>query len=635
VHHRLIAFIVFVALTFAAAVPARAQTPTPDAAIARALAETNLTLAAPIEVFGDWAIATALVDHGDHADPALLIARREAPGWSALAPQTADPAQYNAWVDALPVELLGPGDRASLRLLTPPEVRAAQASPPFTGYRLPYPESWTAFMSQGPFGGFSHTDYWALDLVLQSGGTYTTAIVAAKDGVVMYAKDVSNRGGLSASFRGYSNGVIIRHGPGEYSWYWHLAHNSVPDDVQPGRAIEAGTVIGFMGSTGYSGGPHLHFHTSEAFSWAGCSPVTGCPGRELRANMSPWNKSVRGVDFIETTAESRWVGCNSRSACGLDTPSSNKLHPTDGAVLYWARDFHGPGWKVREGDDRALPAWLSGRANALALPQGWWASLASLDGQTLSVESSQPVISATQRPRAISVSSVQTITKRIRNDATTARPYQFGSADPRVLRVSAGEFSATQPCAWQARSLSPGYHTLHWIVQRRGDALPEARVAMWPFAPAAPCVGALLDPGPVIGSTACVDAVDQNEPNDTPATGITLTLNTTQTHATGAPGDADWLVITATAGARYALETRDLAVDADTVIQLYDASGATLLAANDDATGYASRLEFRAPAAGDYRVKLAQWDPGISACGTGFTIGYTQLAQVFLPSIRR
>jgi murein DD-endopeptidase MepM/ murein hydrolase activator NlpD len=633
VYQRFVVTVVLVVVTLAATVPARAQSDNPAAAIARTLVGTELVFATTVETFGDWAIATALADH---TDPVLVIAHREASGWAARSPITADPAAYNDWVDALPAELIGPGDRSSLHMLMSVDVQAAQSAPPFTRYRLPYPESWTAFMSQGPFGGFSHTDYWALDLVLQSGTAYTTAIVAAKDGVVMYAKDVSNIGGLSANYRGYSNGVIIRHGPGEYSWYWHLAHNSVPADVQPGRAIEAGTVIGFMGSTGYSGGPHLHFHVSEAFSWAGCSPVTGCPGREMRANMSPWNKTVRGVDFVETTDESRWVGCNSRSACGLDTPSSNKLHPTDGAVLYWSRDFHGPGWKIRDGDNQKLPPWLSGRANSLALPAGWWASLAAPDGQRAAFEASQAVISPTQRPQSINVSPVQTITKRIRNDASSARPYQFGSADPRVLRVSAGEYSAASPCTWQARSLSPGYHELHWVIQRRGGAPPDVSVALWPFAPAAPCVSALLDPGPPTGSNACTDPVESNEPNDLPSTAVAMTLNTTQTHATGTPGDADWLVITATAGSRYAIDTRDLDIDADTVIQLYDAAGTALIASNDDAgAGYASRLEFRAPSTGDYRVRLAQWDPGIAACGTRFTVGYAQMAQVFLPTAVR
>jgi murein DD-endopeptidase MepM/ murein hydrolase activator NlpD len=52
---------------------------------------------------------------------------------------------------------------------------------------------------------------------------------------------------------GYS--VIIEHGPGIYSLYYHL------DKViaQEGEMVRAGDLIGLSGSTGFSTGPHLHW----------------------------------------------------------------------------------------------------------------------------------------------------------------------------------------------------------------------------------------------------------------------------------------------------------------------------------------------------------------------------------------
>jgi hypothetical protein len=646
-HRRFIAFIVSVCIFVTAAfaqtprVVAQHDAPSAEIAFQHALSGDGLRLVEPI-THHDWAIATAITTIDDeHADPLLLIARRDAGGtWRALRPTRTTAFEYNAWLAALPTALIGDGDRDSLRVLLPAEAQTAQTLPPFSGYRLPYPESWRAFLSQGPFGGFSHSDYWALDLVLQTGGIYTTAIVAAKSGVVMYVKDVSSRGGLSAAYRGYANGVVIRHGPGEYSWYWHLAYNSVPSDVQPGRPIEAGTVLGFMGSTGYSGGPHLHFQASEAFTWAGCSAITGCPGRELREDKSAWNKTVRGVDFAETDSEANWSGCGSRASCAMEVPSSNALTADGGAVLYWSRDFHGPGWKLADGENRALPGWLSGRANSLAVPPGWWTQITGADGVPVAFETSQALLAATQRPRQLSVSPLMTVTKSIRNDLSVSWPYQFGSADSRVMRVTNAEFSAVQPCAWQARALAPGRHLVQWVYQRRGGEALAAQVAVWPFSAAAPCVAAPSDPGPPVAGAACADtlvAEDPIEPNNTPASAITLTLGSTQTHATGTPGDADWLTISTRAGARYALETRDLDSDADTVLQIYSPDGSTLLATNDDVdpATRASRLEFRAPNSANYRVKLTQWDPGISSCGTRFTVGFTQLPLVFLPLARR
>ena len=53
----------------------------------------------------------------------------------------------------------------------------------------------------------------------------------------------------------YGNAIIIDHGYGVVTRYGHLdAFN-----VKPGQRIRRGDVIGFVGSTGRSSGPHLHY----------------------------------------------------------------------------------------------------------------------------------------------------------------------------------------------------------------------------------------------------------------------------------------------------------------------------------------------------------------------------------------
>lgn len=54
---------------------------------------------------------------------------------------------------------------------------------------------------------------------------------------------------------GYGNLVVIRHRLGFESWYAHLS--SVSTSV--GRSVVGGSRIGYVGSTGRSTGPHLHF----------------------------------------------------------------------------------------------------------------------------------------------------------------------------------------------------------------------------------------------------------------------------------------------------------------------------------------------------------------------------------------
>ena len=54
------------------------------------------------------------------------------------------------------------------------------------------------------------------------------------------------------------NHVLLRHPHGELSLYAHLGKGSVA--VRPGQAVEAGQLLGWVGSSGSSWIPHLHFH---------------------------------------------------------------------------------------------------------------------------------------------------------------------------------------------------------------------------------------------------------------------------------------------------------------------------------------------------------------------------------------
>lgn len=80
---------------------------------------------------------------------------------------------------------------------------------------------------------------------IASSGINGSSIYAAKGGTVMKA-------GYN---RGYGNYVLINHGDGYATLYGHASSLC----VSAGQVVEKGTVLGYVGSTGYSTGPHLHF----------------------------------------------------------------------------------------------------------------------------------------------------------------------------------------------------------------------------------------------------------------------------------------------------------------------------------------------------------------------------------------
>jgi len=81
--------------------------------------------------------------------------------------------------------------------------------------------------------------------------------LSAPEGTPIYA---SRTGVVTAATFGKSAGyyVSINHGDGFSSIYMHMTRYV----VSKGQAVSAGQVIGYVGSTGVSTGPHLHFGIS-------------------------------------------------------------------------------------------------------------------------------------------------------------------------------------------------------------------------------------------------------------------------------------------------------------------------------------------------------------------------------------
>jgi murein DD-endopeptidase MepM/ murein hydrolase activator NlpD len=72
-----------------------------------------------------------------------------------------------------------------------------------------------------------------------------TPVIAPADGVIQFA-DLMN---------GYGRTIVVDHGNGVSTLYGHLSGYS----VSPGEQVHRGDTLGFVGQSGRSTGPHLHY----------------------------------------------------------------------------------------------------------------------------------------------------------------------------------------------------------------------------------------------------------------------------------------------------------------------------------------------------------------------------------------
>lgn len=66
------------------------------------------------------------------------------------------------------------------------------------------------------------------------------------------------------------NVAVVRHGDGTLTGYAHMVEHPV---VKSGEKVKAGQLLGFVGSTGRSTGPHLHFEAWKSSAWVDAIPA--------------------------------------------------------------------------------------------------------------------------------------------------------------------------------------------------------------------------------------------------------------------------------------------------------------------------------------------------------------------------
>ena len=117
------------------------------------------------------------------------------------------------------------------------------------------------------------------DLVAETG----TPVYAAADGTVTEA----------AYHYSWGNFVQLDHGAGPDGCHWTTLYSQLESyTVEPGQAVKAGDLIGYVGSTGYSTGPHLHFEVKADSTLVSPRAVMACA---LQDRLPFTGETVRAI----------------------------------------------------------------------------------------------------------------------------------------------------------------------------------------------------------------------------------------------------------------------------------------------------------------------------------------------------
>ena len=121
----------------------------------------------------------------------------------------------------------------------------------------------------------TYDGHWGTDIAVS--GFYnmdemTTPILAAARGIVTYTHDGEFDRWTYWNNSAISNTVGVQHSNGYRTFYLHMKKNSVA--VSVGDTVEIGDTLGFIGSSGFSDGPHLHFEVNTS-NWNLLDPWEG------------------------------------------------------------------------------------------------------------------------------------------------------------------------------------------------------------------------------------------------------------------------------------------------------------------------------------------------------------------------
>ncbi|PZU76971.1 MAG: peptidase M24 [Brevundimonas sp.] len=136
--------------------------------------------------------------------------------------------------------------------------------------------------------------------------TTGTPVVAPADGVVVEAR----------RWGGYGNWLRIRHNNGLESGYGHLSRYG--SGIRAGQRVSQGQIVAYVGSTGASTGPHLHYELWRSGQRINPAGVRTQEGTELAgADLAAFRAEKARIDRIIASGGQKRPAVQQASADGL------------------------------------------------------------------------------------------------------------------------------------------------------------------------------------------------------------------------------------------------------------------------------------------------------------------------------
>ena len=111
---------------------------------------------------------------------------------------------------------------------------------------------------------------WRYHSGMDIGASYGSTVIASDSGTICYCGEKG----------GYGNCIMIDHGNGYYTLYGHLSGYAVSYE----QTVTKGQTVGYVGSSGWATGPHLHFEIRSGSTALDPEAVAGFSGLTYAAD---------------------------------------------------------------------------------------------------------------------------------------------------------------------------------------------------------------------------------------------------------------------------------------------------------------------------------------------------------------